>query len=46
LDDQLNDVDHQRSTMTDILVWAETATTFLATYGLSKTLDAMQGDAP
>jgi hypothetical protein len=35
--DDLNDVNHQRSTMTDILVWAETATT----YGLSDTLDAM-----
>jgi hypothetical protein len=37
LDDDLNDVNHQRSTMTDILVWADTA----ATYNLSETLDAM-----
>jgi hypothetical protein len=37
LDDDLNNVDQQRSTMSEILVWAETATT----YGLSKTLDAM-----
>jgi hypothetical protein len=37
LDDDLSDVDHQRSTMTEILVRAETATT----YGLSRTLDAM-----
>jgi hypothetical protein len=37
LDDDLNDVDHQRSTMTEILIWAETATI----YGLSKTLDIM-----
>jgi hypothetical protein len=37
LDDDSNDVDHQRSTMTEILVWADTATT----YGLSETLDAM-----
>jgi hypothetical protein len=36
LDYNLNDVDLQRSTMTEILVWAETATT----YGLSETLDA------
>jgi hypothetical protein len=37
LDDGLNDSDYLRSTMTDILVWAETATT----YGLSETLDTM-----
>jgi hypothetical protein len=37
LDDDPNNVDHQRSTMTEILVWADTA----ATYGLSETLDAM-----
>jgi hypothetical protein len=37
LEDDLNDGNHQRSTMTEILVWAETATT----YGRSKTLDAM-----
>jgi hypothetical protein len=37
LDEHLNDVDHQRSTMTKILVWADTATI----YDLSKTLDAM-----
>jgi hypothetical protein len=36
-DDDSNDVDHQRSTMTDILVWVDTATT----YSLSKTLDAL-----
>jgi hypothetical protein len=36
-DDDFNDVNHQRSIMMDILVWAETATT----YGLSETLDAM-----
>jgi hypothetical protein len=37
-DDDLNDVvDHQRSTMMEIMVCAETATT----YDLSKTLDAM-----
>jgi hypothetical protein len=36
-DDHRNDVIRQRSTMMEILVWAETATT----YGLSKTLDAM-----
>jgi hypothetical protein len=36
-DDDLNDVEHQRSTMTDIMVWAETA----ITYGLSETLAAM-----
>jgi hypothetical protein len=33
LDDNLSDVDHRRSTMTEILVWAETATTYLATNG-------------
>jgi hypothetical protein len=32
----LNDVEHQRSTMMEILVWADTATT----YDLSKTFDA------
>jgi hypothetical protein len=32
-----DDVEHQRSTMTEILVWADTATT----YDLSDTLDAM-----
>jgi hypothetical protein len=37
LDDDLNDVNRQRSTMMEILVWAETATT----YDLSDTLDAM-----
>jgi hypothetical protein len=37
LDDDSNDVDHRHSTMTEILVWAETATIF----GLSETLDAM-----
>jgi hypothetical protein len=37
LDDDLNDVDHQRATLTEIMVWAETATT----YDLSETLDAM-----
>ena len=37
LDVDLNDVDHQRSTMTEILVWADTATT----YDLPKTLEAM-----
>jgi hypothetical protein len=36
-DDDLNDVDQQLSTLTEILVWAETATT----YDLPKTLDAM-----
>jgi gas vesicle protein len=37
LDVDMNNVDHQRSTMTEILVWAEIATT----YDLSDTLDAM-----
>jgi hypothetical protein len=37
LDDAFFYGDHRRSTMTEILVWAETATT----YGLSKTLDVM-----
>jgi hypothetical protein len=37
LDDHLNVVDHRRSTMTDILVWAGTATI----YDLSDTLDVM-----
>jgi hypothetical protein len=37
LDDDLTNGDHQRSTMTEILLWAETATT----YDLYKTLDAM-----
>jgi hypothetical protein len=36
-DDFINGVDHQRSIMTEILVWADTATT----YDLSETLDAM-----
>jgi hypothetical protein len=35
-DDDLNDLDHQRSIMTEILVWADTATT----YDLSDTLNA------
>jgi hypothetical protein len=37
LDDGLNDVEHQRSTMTEIMVCAETATS----YGLSETLATM-----
>jgi hypothetical protein len=36
-DDDLNDVEHQRSTMMEILKWADTATI----YDLSETLDAM-----
>jgi hypothetical protein len=36
LEDDVIDVDHQRSTMTEILIWADTATT----YDLPETLDA------
>jgi hypothetical protein len=40
LDDDLNNFNRQRSTMTDIMVWANTATT----YDLYNTLDTMMNE--